>query len=264
MTISMLHHNQPPIRETLADHLSDLGEMVAKETQGLALRRDEFLANCSAIPDVIDSDEMDGRVNDQIAQWTKFMKEVDRWKDDTKAPILTADRLIMATHAKLCDPIAAIKKRVNERSTLYKRAKADRERKIREEAERQAREAAEAAARAAAEAERAAQDAATLSAAIDAEAVAKQAAADAEAARKSAEAKASELSRNRGDYGSVSSLQTFWDFADLDRNAIDLEALRPHLPLDAIEMAVRAAIKSGARQMRGVRIFENTRNSGRG
>jgi regulator of protease activity HflC (stomatin/prohibitin superfamily) len=250
MTISMLHHNRPPVSETLADHLSDLGDLVTKETAALAARRDEFLANCDAIPEVIDSDELDGRVNDQIAQWTKYIKEVDRWKDETKTPILTADRLIMATRAKLADPIEQIKRRVNERSTIYKRAKMERE--------RQAREAAAAeAARIAAEAERAAQDQSTLQTAIDA-------AAAAEAAQQAAAAKASDLSRNRGDWGSVSSLQTFWDFADLDRNAIDLEALRPHLALDAIEKAVRAAIKSGARQMRGVRIFENTRNSGRG
>lgn len=264
MTISMLHHNRPPVRDVLADHLSDLGDMVARETAALAARRDEFLANCGAIPAVIDSDELDGMVNDQIAQWTKYLKEVDRWKDDTKAPILSADRLIMATRAKLADPIEAIKKQVNERSTIYKRAKEARERAAREEAERQAREAAEAAARAAAEAEKAAQDAASLDSAINAEAAAKQAQAAAESARLAAEAKASELTRSRGDWGSVSSLQSFWDFADLDRASLDLEALRPHLPMDALEKAVRAAIKTGARQMRGVRIFQNTRNSGRG
>lgn len=250
MTISMRYHNQPPVRESLTNNLSDLGEMVARETTALVARRDEFLANCSAIPEVIDSDEMDGRVNDQIAQWTKFIGEVDRWKDDTKAPILTADRLIMATHAKLRSPIEDIKKRVNERSTIFKRAKLERERKAREAA------AAEAA-RLAAEAERMAQDQTTLQDAIDA-------AAAAEASKRAAEAKASELSRSRGGWGSVSSLQSFWDFDELDRHAIDLEAIRPHLALDAIEKAVRAAIKSGSRKMRGVRIFENTRNSGRG
>lgn len=264
MTISMLHHNQPPIRDVLADHLSDLGDLVTKETAPLASRRDEFLKHCSAIPAVIDNDDLDGQVNDQIAQWSKFIKEVDNWKDGTKAPILSADRLIMAQHAKLKDPIEAIKKQVNDRSTAYKRVKLERERKIREEAERQAREAAEAAARAAAEAEKAAQDAASLDSAINAEAVARQAQEAAEAARLASEARAADLSRSRGAYGSVSSLTTFMDFADMDRGTLDLEKLRPHLSHEALEKAVRSYIKTGGRELRGVRIFENTRNSGRG
>lgn len=264
MTISMLHHNQPLIRESLAEHFSDLGDLLSKETAALKARRDEFLANCSAIPAVIDSEELDGRVNDQIAQWTKYLKEVDRWKDDTKAPILSADRLVMATHAGLVDPIKNIKSQVNERSAVYKRAKEARERAIREEAERQAREAAEAAIRAAAEAEKAAQDAAGLQSAINAEAAARAAKEAAETARLAAEAKAADLTRSRGSYGSVSSLQTFTDFADLDRSTLDLEKLRDHLSHEALEKAVRSFIKTGGRELRGVRIFQNTRNSGRG
>jgi len=264
MTISMLHHNQPPVRDVLADHLSDLGDMVARETAALVARRDEFLKHCSAIPAVIDSDELDGQVNDQIAQWSRFIKDVDQWKDGTKAPILSADRLVMAAHAKLKDPIEAIKKQVNDRSTAYKRVKLERERKIREEAERQAREAAEAAAGAAAEAEKAAQDAAGLQSAINAEASARAAQEAAETARLAAEAKAADLTRSRGSYGSVSSLQTFMDFDGLDRATLNLEALRPHLSHEALEKAVRSYIKTGGRELRGVRIFENTRNSGRG
>lgn len=94
--------------------------------------------------------------------------------------------------------------------------------------------------------------------AIAAEERRKKAQADAEKAKKEAEAKAAELSRQRGDMGSVSSLRTFWDFADLDRNALDLEALRQHLPADALEKALRSFIKAGGRELRGARIFQNT------
>jgi hypothetical protein len=69
---------------------------------------------------------------------------------------------------------------------------------------------------------------------------------------------AAELSRSRGDYGSVASLRTYWDFADLERAALDLETLRSHLPQDALEKAVRSYVKAGGRELRGVRIFENT------
>ena len=44
----------------------------------------------------------------------------------------------------------------------------------------------------------------------------------------------------------------------LDRETIDLEALRPHLPTQALEQAVRSFIRAGGRKLEGVRIFENT------
>ena len=58
--------------------------------------------------------------------------------------------------------------------------------------------------------------------------------------------------------GSVSSLRTFWDFADLDPDMLDLEALRHHFPAEAREKAVRSFIKAGGRELRGVTIYEST------
>ena len=52
-----------------------------------------------------------------------------------------------------------------------------------------------------------------------ADADARQADADAVVAERAAKAKAAQLHTTRGDYGSSSSLRTFWDFADLDRAA---------------------------------------------
>ncbi len=69
------------------------------------------------------------------------------------------------------------------------------------------------------------------------------------------------MSRQRSDYGAVASLRRFWDMDDLDRETLDLATLRPFLPLDALEKAVRAFIKSGGRELKGVRIFENTATS---
>ena len=64
----------------------------------------------------------------------------------------------------------------------------------------------------------------------------------------------------------MTTLKRFWNWRDLDRNTIDLEALRQHLPSEAIEQAVRSWIKAnkedlekGAIKLRGVELFEDTR-----
>lgn len=72
-----------------------------------------------------------------------------------------------------------------------------------------------------------------------------------------AHAKPADLSRVRGEHGSVSSLRTFLNFRDLNRAELDLEALRYHLPLAALETAVRSYIDVGGTRLRGVEIFED-------
>lgn len=75
---------------------------------------------------------------------------------------------------------------------------------------------------------------------------------------KKADANQAELSRTRGDLGSVSSLRTDWVHDGFDRAELDLEALRQHLPADAIDQAIRSFIRAGGRELRGTRIFEQT------
>jgi hypothetical protein len=70
---------------------------------------------------------------------------------------------------------------------------------------------------------------------------------------------AADLSRTRGDYGSVSTLVTHWTFANLDRSKLALEPLRQHIPTDALEQAVRSFIKAGGHELDGVDIIEDTR-----
>ena len=135
----------------------------------------------------------------------------------------------------------------------------------RETAEREAAEAARIAAKAAAE-----REAADLKAAEAVQKAADQAAADAVKASRAAGAKAADMSRSRSDHGSVSSLHTFWDHKpedpncidSVDRTKVDLEPLRQHLPMDALDKAVKALVKAGGRELRGVTIFENTVSRG--
>ena len=80
-------------------------------------------------------------------------------------------------------------------------------------------------------------------------------------AAEAAAATAADRSRARGDHGGVSSLTTFWDFTITDLDALPLDAvLRPHIPRDAIDKAVRAYVKAGGRELDGARIFENTKS----
>lgn len=75
---------------------------------------------------------------------------------------------------------------------------------------------------------------------------------------RAADAKAADLSRTRGELGSVSSLRTDWVHDGFDRDRIDLEALRAHLPADAIDQAIRSFIRAGGRELRGTKIYEQT------
>ncbi len=243
--------NEPTAAEMLRQNL-------AEKHLDLVARTDQLIAATDRAPAEIADEDTARKISDFIKQLMAAHKNAEAARVAEKEPHLEAGRVVDGWFKRLTDPLATGKKMIEGRLTIYQRKKAEAERRTREEAERQAREAAEAAARAQAAAEAAMRSETDLQAALAAEATAKQAAADAESAAKAAAAKPAELSRSRGDYGAVASLRTFWDFADLDREAIDLDALRPYLATAAVEQAVRGAIKAGVRSIRGVRIFENT------
>ena len=63
--------------------------------------------------------------------------------------------------------------------------------------------------------------------------------------------KPAELSRTRGEVGSVASLKGRWVGDVTDRAALDLEALRHYLPVAALQTALNGFIKAGGRDLRG-------------
>lgn len=67
-----------------------------------------------------------------------------------------------------------------------------------------------------------------------------------------------DLSRTRGNYG-LSGLVNKWTFDGFDREKLDLEALRQHLPEEAVKSAIRSYIAAGGRNLRGVSIYEEAR-----
>ncbi len=250
-TPASLGHNSGAMADSLRDDLTE-------KHASTRARAAELLAAAERVPANIDSDDLAGKVGDFIKQITACSKAADAARVAEKEPHLAAGRVVDGFFKAIIDPLDTAKKNIERRLTTYLREKAEAERRERERIAAEERARAEAARRAAEEAERKARDEASLQAAIVAEEQRKQAEADAERARKASEAKAAELSRNRGDYGSVASLKTYWDFSDLDRAALDLETLRPHIPTDALEKAVRSFVKAGGRELRGVNIFQNT------
>lgn len=242
-------HNLPPLPEILKE-----------ETEALAKRRDELHGAVGRVPETIPDEATSGRVSDLIKLIIKCQQQAKADHKARKEPFLTAGRQVDAAYSAITEPLDRDKKLLDDRQTLYQRQKAEAERRAREAEARRLAEEAERQRRAAEAAAAALETEDDLEAAIAAEERAQQLAADTAQHERAAAAPVAELSRTRGEYGSVSSLTTFWDFRDIDRSTIDIEALRPYLPLDAIEKAVRQFIKSGGRKLAGCEIYENTRS----
>lgn len=163
------------------------------------------------------------------------------------------------------------------------RAKAEAERKAREAEEAKRRQDEEAAAKAKREAEEsaAAAQAAMMAArakseeeaavtaraesaekeAAKAEATMDRAAAierQADRLEESARGKPAGLARTRGDYGSVSTLQTRWVGYLESRKELDLDAIRAFIPEDALTSAINGFVRAGGRELRGALIREET------
>lgn len=248
------HHNNPPADLLTGDALR---EKLLAEHAALLERRDELLAAAERVPPITD-DDVAGKVSDYIKQLTALTKTAETHRTSTKEPYLEGGRNVDGFFKTITDPVAKTKDAVQKKLTVYLREKEELARQARLAEERAAREAAERARREAEDKARAAADAAALDAAIEAEKQAEMAAADLAKAAAAAEVKAAELSRTRGEYGSMASLRTQWVFDEIDRTTIDLEALRPYLPTESLNTAVRAFIKAGGRELRGTRIYETT------
>ncbi|MGE0726394.1 MAG: hypothetical protein AB7O45_18620 [Alphaproteobacteria bacterium] len=245
-------HNAPP------DPLAILRDNLAEKAGPLLARRREIEGRLPNVPERIDSDETAGKVADFVRLIAAAHKSAEGMRVAEKEPHLAAGRTVDGFFkAELTDPLERAKRSLEPRLTDWQRRKAEAERARRLAEEQKAREEAERAAAAArAAADTLASDA-DLPAAIAAEESAALAAADAEAAARAAAAKSAELSRTRGDMGAVASLREAWVGEIEDRAALDLEALRPYLPMDALQKAVNAYVRAGGRGLRGARIFKS-------
>lgn len=241
------------------DNQPDLATVLREDNTTLIARKDELLAAFERAPEEVADDETCGKMQDFMKQVDAAKKHAEKLRVDAKEPHLNAGRIVDGFYKTVTDPLDKVKKALTARVTVFLRKKEDDERRRRQEEERLAREAAEKARIEAEERAAALAKEDDLDAAVAAEEAAKRAAEDAAKAAKEAEAKAAELSRTRGELGSVGSLRTAWvhDEKSLSRASIDLEALRQHIPEDALHKAVRSYIRAGGRSLAGVRIFED-------
>lgn len=216
-----------------------------------------------------------GRVKEKDPYYTRG-GAIDQW---FKSNILDPIGLAPSNTKERFDPVEradlGVGPRIMMSATLYKSAKMEAERKVREAEAQKAREAEQAAERArqaAVEAARKAQaeadaaaaaaarkrnaetKAAADAAAVEAKKKADEAAAAQQAAllaenraaeeRANAEAaanvKAADLTRVRGGRGGTSSLREFVSFRDVKREALDFNALAPYFKEEAIDMAIKA------------------------
>lgn len=266
-------HNIAPLfsdPEALAEYLREYHAADASRTDELLAGGTRFHEAHAEID--WDDEETIGRAGDFVKQITAHTKALNTAREGAKRPYLEGSRGVDGFFKGMSDKLDALKKSVSVKITDALREREARERRAREELERQARAEAERQRREQEEAERRAAEAEAagkadeaqrqIDNAVTSEELHRQAQADVTTAAKAADAKPADLSRTRGDLGSVSSLRAFWDFRNLDRAAVDLEALRAHLPLDAIEKALRGYIKAnksaaGVPPIAGVEFYEN-------
>jgi hypothetical protein len=256
MAPAPIGHNRPPVSDFYRETNETLPGYLEAENTDLLKRRDELAAAFARAPAEVADDVTAGKMSDFIKQVSACIKSVESKRTADKEPTLQAGRVIDGFYKQISDPLAAIKTKLNDRVTIYLRKKEAEERRRREEQERIARAEAERQRIAAEEAARNAKTDTDLSDAIARDESARQAEADAFAARQDAEAKAAELSRTRGSLGAVASLRTTWACEILSRDDLDLNALRPYFTTADLEKALRAAVKAGARSIKGARIFE--------
>jgi hypothetical protein len=246
-------HNEPP------EDANPLVDRLNADHDGLLDRANDLVAALGRAPLEVDEDTA-GTMADFIKQIAGCMKDLDKTRVGEKEPYLAGGRAVDAFFKVPADRLAQVKKEAEKRLSVYQRRKAEEERRAREEEARRQRQAEADARRRAEEAAASAKTDADLDDAVAAEREVEKAHAEAAKANREAAASEAELSRTRGS-GAVASLQTFWDFENLNRDTVDLEPLRQHLPQAAIEQAVRSFIRAGGRNLRGVSIFQNTRTS---
>lgn len=248
-------HNMPPAD---ADPIRD---RLDEDYISLATRQEELLAGLERAPDTVEDKETCSKMIDFVKQLKLTAKQADGYREDEKKPYLEGGRTVDAYFKTKAAPLLEAAKKLEGRITIWQRKVAEEERKRRLEEERLAREEQERLEREAQEAADAATTEEGLDDAIAAEEVAEQAKTETESAEKASNAASTDMSRARTDSGTTASLSTFWNFRSLDMANIDLEALRPHINQDTIEKAIKAAIRAGARDIKGVDIFEDTKST---
>lgn len=240
-------HNQPP---SDAELLQD--KLAASNAQRIE-RYNQLMDAVDRAPKECADEETAGKLADMTKLLTACAKDFETSRVGEKEPYLTLSRMVDGFFRRYTDALEAAKKKLNtplsnfmvEKERKQRAEAAAEEKRKRDEADRLAREAAE-------------QEAAKMPE-LAAETMSQAVAADkaADKLEKKAEAPAADLSRTRGNFGSVASLRKKWVAENINFQTIDLEALREHIPRDAIEKAANAwARRNQSNTLKGALVHE--------
>lgn len=201
----------------------------------LMARNERFL---SVTAEGIADDFICGHATDFAKEMAGAGKALDATHTRVKAPVLRAQRLIDGEKKKLNDQLIEATREVDARIGKYLNAK---DARLRAEAEAEAKRLALEAEARIAEAQATATIEATESAVEAMEA--------ADVAAERAEASVLDMTRTRSQSGALAGLREHWTYALLDITKVPAAFLMVN---DAV---VKAAIKSGTREVPGLRIF---------
>ncbi len=205
----------------------------------LLARYEKFL---TVTKDGINDDVMVGHASDFTKELKAEITSTDATRTKIKAPVLHAQRLIDGQAKKLTDELANAGQQVTWRITEYLREKEARERKAAEEEARQLALAADEAMRLADEANTPSADDAAVLALHEAQQAAAQAGAS-----------TLDLTRTRSQGGSLAALKDNWVYEIVDLSKV------PTAYLTINDTIAKAAIKSGVREIPGLRIWNDAK-----
>jgi hypothetical protein len=271
--IATIGHNSGPAAtpKTEAELVQELRDDITVTSAEIIARCAELAEASTRIPETIDATTATTAA-DFVAQLNTAINTADETRKKLKAPYWRGCQVVDGLFKDVSDPLVEAKKTINGRLTKHLQAvAAENQRLAFEEQERAQREADKAAAEAEA-ARLKVENAKRPGVTTIAKAEAKQEQADyANAnlvrATEAAQAKPADLGgRVRGSFGKAIGLKTTWTFKDLDKNTINLEALRPYLATADLEKAVRAYINANKpsagqdfAQIAGVTIYAETK-----
>ena len=241
-------HNNPPSEMEL------LPERLLNKNAIILIHADDLVQASFRIPARIDDKETAGKAGDYIKQLTGCIKKLEAERVSEKEPFLSMGRAVDGFFKVYTESLSAAKARAEKPLSDYLRRVADEERRARQaEADRLRKEAEEQAA--AAQVFESAKMQPIADKAMDEAVNTEMRAAN---MAKAAEAKPAHLAQSRGASGSLSSLRTRWVGEIIDRDALDLEKLRQHIPLEALQKAVNSLVAAGGRELAGATIYEKS------
>lgn len=272
-------HNKPPSLEEI------VAQTFREQHADVAKRKADLVDAATRLPDEVTAENA-GKLATFITQLTSVMNNLEKVRAELKEPHLRTGKAVDGyfkaekeevknIRTKAENALTGFQEAERETARAAAEAKAAEERAAREAEERRQRERARILAEEearkrraeAAKAEAAAQDEKALDDAVAkdeaariAEQAAAQAAQEAEAPpptpAPAPEPVPVSAPAIETEYGQTATLSYRWECTGFDRETVDLEKLRPYLSGDAIQRALNAAVRQGAREIKGAQIEE--------